>query len=367
MAAAIRGPRLATKLFILMSLALVVIPWFSYLFLSEMEDFLVDSQANAQLLTAEGISTLLNGHPDFIEQLPQSPEGYEQLYAHPLTTPIRIDGKSNDWEGILSYNVSFGTNSVDDSPNDGSIPNQFYLVLGEHNDQVYALLQVKDNQLVFRDRNILRLDLSDHIRITFTGQNGDIRKMVVTMTEPGVTTAYTMDQDWRYALQGVAENRVQGFMTQTDDGYAIEFRMPLDLLGSTKHFGLAVVDVDNPETRAIESITGTLPSAGREAFGLVLLKSPEVLRIIEGLGYSGANIQVIDAQRRVRAEVGSYQTRSLEPVIEDARFVDHWFGLMDKIMDAFYAQMDARLRRTTNDESEDKVILDSLAGKPTPI
>ncbi|MBT3565700.1 MAG: hypothetical protein HN493_17380, partial [Gammaproteobacteria bacterium] len=87
----IRGPRLATKLFILMSLALVVLPWFSYLYLQEMEDFLVDSQANAQLLTAEGISTLLNGRSDLFNELPLSPEGYEQLYAHPLTTPVRID------------------------------------------------------------------------------------------------------------------------------------------------------------------------------------------------------------------------------------------------------------------------------------
>ena len=61
---AVRGPSLGTKLLILMSFALVVIPWFSYLYLSEMEDFLVDSQANAQLLTAEGISTLLNGRSD---------------------------------------------------------------------------------------------------------------------------------------------------------------------------------------------------------------------------------------------------------------------------------------------------------------
>lgn len=366
----IRGPRLATKLFILMSLALVVIPWFSYLYLSEMEDFLVDSQANAQLLTAEGISTLLNGHPDFIEQLPQSPEGYEQLYAHPLTTPIRIDGKSNDWEGILSYNVSFGSDLIDESENpDNPVPNQFYLVLGEHNDQVYALLQVRDDALVFRDRNILRLDLSDHVRITFTGQNGDIKKMVVTMTEPGVTTAYMMDEDWRYAIQGVAENRVQGFMTETEEGYAIEFRMPLDLLGSTKHFGLAVVDVDQAETRAIESITGTLPSAGREAFGLVLLKSPEVLRIVEGLGYSGANIQVIDSAGRVRAEVGSYQTATVAPIEEEPGFTNqtatYLVSVFDKAMDLFYAQIDAQLRNTTNSESEDQVIIDSLAGEPS--
>ena len=96
-----RGPRLATKLFFLMSMALVVIPWFSYLYLKEMEGFLVDGQANAQLLTAEGISTLLNGRPDLFYELPLSPEGYEQLYAHPLTTPIRIDGKNNDWEEVL--------------------------------------------------------------------------------------------------------------------------------------------------------------------------------------------------------------------------------------------------------------------------
>ena len=86
-----------------MSFALVVIPWFSYLYLSEMEDFLVDSQANAQLLTAEGISTLLNGRSDLFYELPLSPEGYEQLYAHPLQSPIRIDGRDNDWEEAVSY------------------------------------------------------------------------------------------------------------------------------------------------------------------------------------------------------------------------------------------------------------------------
>ena len=279
-----------------MSFALVVIPWFSYLYLSEMEDFLVDSQANAQLLTAEGISTLLNGRSDLFYELPLSPEGYEQLYAHPLQSPIRIDGRDNDWEEVLEYNIGFG--NLDSSSESDPSLNQFHLALGEHNDQIYALVTVKDDALVFRDRNILRLDLSDHLRITFTGQDETIKKIVLTMTEPGVTTAYMIDNDWRYAIQGEPENRIPGFMSKVKNGYAIEFRIPLELLGSARQFGLAVVDVDNPDTRAIESITGTLPSAGREAYGLVLLKSPEVLRIIEGLGHSGASIQVIDAQRR---------------------------------------------------------------------
>jgi len=345
-----------------MSFALVVIPWFSYRYLTEMEDFLVDSQASAQLLTAEGISTLLNGRADLFNELPISPEGYEKLFAHPLTTPIRIDGKNSDWEAVLDYNVAFGVSELSDGGAKGV--DQFYLVLGEHKDQVYALVQVKDDHVVFRDKNILRLDLSDHVRVTFTGKNGEVHKLVITMTEPGVTTAYFMDENWRYAIQGEPENRVRGFMTQTEEGYSIEFRIPLELLGSTRHFGLAVTDVDNPETRAIESITGTLPSAGREAFGLVLLKSPEVLRIIEGLGYSGANIQVIDVQRRVRAEVGSYQSGKIQPEIESEKdWTDTWVSFVSWIMGPLYQVIDMSLRND-HEVSEDKVIVDSLNGIP---
>lgn len=344
-----------------MSFALVVIPWFSYLYLSEMEDFLIDGQANAQLLTAEGISTLLNGRSDLFYELPLSPEGYEQLFAHPLQKPIRIDGRDNDWEEVLEYNIGFGNLDIGEEV-DPSL-NQFYLALGEHNDQIYALVTVKDNALVFRDRNILRLDLSDHLRITFTGQDETVKKVALTMTEPGVTTAYLIDNDWRYAIQGEPENRIPGFMSEIEDGYAIEFRIPLELLGSTRQFGLAVVDVDNPESRAIESITGTLPSAGREAYGLVLLKSPEVLRIIEGLGYSGANIQVIDAQRRVRAEVGSYQSAPQQTKDTSENWTDTWFSIVGYVMDPLYNIIETS--RRASPLIDDEVIKTSLAGTPT--
>ena len=341
----------------------MIIPWFSYLYISEMEDFLVDSQANAQLLTAEGISTLLNGRTDLFYELPLSPQGYEQLYAHPLQKPIRIDGRDNDWEEVLEYKIGFG-NLIDSSDAPETI-NQFHLALGEHNDQIYALVTIRDDALVFRDRNILRLDLSDHLRITFTGQDGTIKKIVLTMTEPGVTTAYLIDNDWRYAIQGEPKNRIQGYMVELKDGYAIEFRIPLELLGSTRQFGLAVVDVDDPESRAIESITGTLPTAGREAYGLVLLKSPEVLRIIKGLGYSGANIQVIDAQMRVRAEVGSYQSvpQQTKNQSDANSWAETWLSLVRFLMEPLYNIIEGNL--SASPLIDDEVIKSALAGEPS--
>ena len=71
-----------------------------------MEDVLLESQRNAQLLTARGVATLLNGRNDLFDEFPINPDGYEQLYAYPLEQPIRIDGNDSDWEDILDYNVS---------------------------------------------------------------------------------------------------------------------------------------------------------------------------------------------------------------------------------------------------------------------
>lgn len=358
------GPSIGTKLTILMSLALLVIPWFSYLYLSEMEAFLVESQSEVLLLTAKGISTLLNGRKDLFYDLPLSPEGYEQLYAHALENPIRIDGKDNDWEDILEFAVKYGdTQMTEDTEQRQS---NFSLLLGEHKDQIYALITVEDDSITFRDRNILRLDLSDHIRITFTGLDGKIKKMVISATEPGVTTAYAVDDEWRYAIEGVAENRVQGHVTTNNSGYIMEFRIPLAMLGSTKLFGLAVVDVDEAENRAIKSITGTLPSTETEAIGLVVLKSPEVLKIIRSLGYSGAKIQVIDAQSRVRAEVGSYVANQIrkpdEPV--SSSWGDAWFTVVSFLLDSIYNLIDPALRNVDH-TSDDEVIKASLAGTPS--
>ena len=360
------GPRLVTKLLILMSSALVIIPWVSYIYLGEMEEFLVDSQANAQMLTAEGISTLLHGRSDIFYELPLTLDGYKQLYAHPLPNPIRLDGKSNDWEDLLEDNIGFGNleGSNAEGAEDSDTQKMFHLTLGEHNDQIYALVTVRDNTLVFRDRNILRLDRSDHLRITYTGQDETIKKMVVTMTEPGVTSTYLIDNDWRYAVHGEPENRIRGTMVESLDGYVVEFRIPLDLLGSTRQFGLAVVDVDDPDTRELVSVTGTLPSAGQEDFGLVLLKSPEVLRIIDGLGYSGAKIQVIDSRKRIRAEVGSREQNKLPGTQADTSWWVFWDALSSYITDPLYRLIETNLRAGAHIVSDD-VLNQALAGEPS--
>ena len=292
-----RGPRLRTKL-LLLALGVLALPYLSYLQLAEMERLLIQGQSHAQLLTAEGISTLFNARADLFNDLPVSLEDYEPLFAHPIESPVRLDGRIEDWGEVETRMQRFG--AEDGEARDGS----FSLVLGERGGNLYGFMKILDDARMYREPSSLRLDNADHVRLSFIRTNGEEGRATITLPRPGVTTAYRMQEDWRYAETG-APAKIQGYLMETGQGYDIEFRLPLSLLGSRRYFGVAFADVDAP-TREMRAITQTLPTAGKESFNLVILRSPELLDIIEGLGYSGSRILVIDPERRVRAETGSH-------------------------------------------------------------
>lgn len=302
-----RGPRLGTKL-ALMGLALLVVPWFSYLQLVEMERLLIQGQSQAQLLTAEGISTLFNGREDLFNDLPVALEDFEPLYAQPLENTIRLDGSADDWGQTDDRNyLQFGTSS-------GNQDADFTLMLGERSDYLYAHMRVQDNRLVYRDPDYLRLDNADHIRLNFIGADGRDGRMSLVFDPSDVVTGFSMDEQWRYAATGSADNRIQGVLRRVEgvNAVVVEFRIPLSLLGSRQYFGLTYVDVDDELQRDILRVTQTLPPEATQSFNLVVLRTPEVRNIVQGLGYSGAKIVVIDNQRRVRAEVGATRLAAVE-------------------------------------------------------
>jgi len=169
-------------------------------------------------------------------------------------------------------------------------------------------------------------------------------------------------------VTGTPSASVQGFMEESEEGLRLEFRLPLSLIGSSRYFGLGYADVDDPVTREIRQITQTLPTAGKESFNLVVLRSPEVLNIIQGLGYAGARILVIDPQLRVRAETGT----NLAPErTEEAG------SLFDRVLKGFSA-VRSWLHRLLVDDAQDpersiaenaeataaNVIASSLQGAP---
>ncbi len=360
----IRGPRLGTKL-ILLGLTLLIVPWFSYRQLVEMERLLVQGQSHAQLLMAEGISTLFNGREDLFNDLPVTIEDYETLFAHPLQSNVRLDGRLEDWGDNLEEKLlSFGAGQdVGDA--------SFQLLLGERAGQLYLYLRVKDPRLVYRDPDYLRLDSADHVRLSYIRPDGEDGRVSLVFTEAGAVTAYTMDDDWRFATTGAPETAIQGYVEPTEAGWAMEFRLPLELLGSRRYFGVSVADVDNPRTREVAALVQTLPTAGKESFDLVVLRSPEVLNIIEGLGYSGARILVIDAEQRVRAETGAHTTAVAgEPRDSLMAFIEDGFEAIRPLLHRFsmFERWDPQADgRGDPEDIANEIIAESLGGNPQVI
>ena len=295
----IRGPRLGTKL-VLFGLALLIIPWISYRQLYEMEKLLVQGQSQTQLLTAEGISTLFNGRDDLFNDLPLELDDFESLFAQPLENTIRLDGNPNDWgDGLMEEYLPFGSNGFSDG--------DFELLLGERSNLLYLHMRVLDDEIVYRDRSLLRLDNSDQVRLDFQKPNGEPGRVALAFEKEGNLTGFEMDEQWQYASTGQAIGEIQGKLITQSGELWLEFRFPLDLLGSRRHFGITYIDVDDPVSRKIEGQTLTVPKPGKQSFNLVVLRTPEVRNIVEGLGYSGAKILVIDDRRQIRAEVGKAQ------------------------------------------------------------
>lgn len=300
---------------LVLTLTLVLVPWLSFLALDEVGRALAQMQSHDQLLTAKNIATVFNGREDLLADLPVDLSDYERLVAPPIERTVRLDGRAADWGDAASEPSVFGVPGEDGS---------FALSLGNRRDMLFIYVEVVDDGRVYRDPSYLRLDNADQLRLSFVRSDGEDGRIAVMLSESGQTTAFWMDAEWQFAealdpeaaLAGPPETRVQGFVRETDAGYALELRAPFDIFGTSvdeqagpiRVFGLAFVDVDDPESRAIRAVTHTLPtSRNRESFGLATVRSPETRKIVDGLAYADLRIRVVDADGVIRADTGSYR------------------------------------------------------------
>ncbi|MCJ8271462.1 MAG: proteobacterial dedicated sortase system histidine kinase, partial [Psychrosphaera sp.] len=132
------------------------------------------------------------------------------------------------------------------------------------------------------------------------------------------------------------EPKLQGKWKQTAKGYNIELRIPLSMLGTK--IGFAISDVDNNVTRAQGATIGTSDIYDHKNLGSVLVPSPEIERIIEGMGHSNARLWVVDQHQRVLAQTGDIRSSSLWELPEDDNTDSDslWQSFENKVLLPFY-------------------------------
>ena len=356
-----RGPRLGTKLALLgLPLALVVVPLLSSVLLAQMERWSVQWQSEQQRRIAEGIAVSFYGRDDLFADLPVNLGEYDTLEARHIQKQPRLDGAIDDWGDQAMPPVRFGAAGEDGS---------FALRLGTRPGMLYAYLEIVDDARVYRDPAVLRLDNADQVRVGFLQPDGEDGRIVVTLSPTGDTTAYRMDSDWRFAQIGPPESAVRGFARETPSGYRVELRLPFSLLGSRRYFGLAFVDVDDADTRAIRATTQTYAESLLLAF-----RSPELSTMLESLDRSDMEVLVLDAERRLRAKVGSYRADQPRQPSWQMRLLGWPTALADVLATVnegvwrWFAGGDGQTAQAEDAEDaqgvEDRVVASALSGTP---
>ena len=286
----------------LISLLLLLLPLLGFRLNSSLKASLMSSREDALNLTALAVSAALNNRADlFVEEQFHSLQQDRDLYLFQLSNPIQLNGEIEDWLPEFKQATAFGREHLLGGAGD-FIPGTlaYRHIAGKQGDYLYALFEVTDDHVVYRARESLRVDRSDHLQIVIGDDNGP-RTYVVPGYEPGWVIGFLVPAS--SAEYPVVERRIHGKWKQTDTGYTLEIRMHQDILGSRLAF--AVVDVDDVKTRDVRAVIGTAAGADEEEQpGWLLTTSTTIETILQSLDRPDARIRVVDRNQRIRAEVG---------------------------------------------------------------
>jgi two-component system sensor histidine kinase ChvG len=333
---------------------LLVIPWLGYQYILEMETYLSRGQEQTVLGTAQALATALNERPElFDEGIYGLAASSEDLYVYPVFSPLSLDdGGLVDWREYQRYEVEYGAKDYLSTPlapvrlqgNEDSL--KFKSMVGEHNGSLYAYFKVKDDNLVYRSQTSLSVYRSDFIQISMLSKQGnEINRYVIAPHEPEYLYPFRVEDDYS---NPVHEDRISGQWYETEGGYEVELQIPMDMLGDK--LGFAIFDVDDDENRGINSVVATYRSEDKQRLGSLRLPTPEIDRIVAGMGHNNSRIQIVDRAGRVLLSVGDIQSATgfqLEKPADERLAENKYMSyVQDKILNPLYYQI---LSKPSND------------------
>lgn len=250
---------------LLVSLLTLVLPWAGCQFIRETESALREGQQNMLADTAQAIADSLSQFPDeFMDTRRVRTFDDDQIYAHSLAVEPLIDGYADDW----TVNAS-SSRSVRGA--DGDIRYR----VGVFRQHLFLHTFVRDDSPHFSESGN-----SDRVEIVTSGAAG-IRTWVLAAEAPGMMLGR------RSSESGLSdESRIQGYWLLVPDGYQLEVRIPLELLGD--RLGLTVFN-DRGAGSAIRSTTfeGDLP-------GRLVMRSPVLASVIAAYARDDLRLIVTD-------------------------------------------------------------------------
>ncbi len=293
----------------LLCLATLSIPYVGMQYLQEMERFLQQSLEQSLLDAARAIAGPLHQHPELFHLAWDNNQ--QSLFMHDIDHAIQVDGYTDDWKLYLDW-----ANSFDQAGRQG-VP-KFSSLIARHDRQVYVLLQVNDDQLLYNTPDQNEQVNGDYVSLIFSDPSGHLQHYYFAPEAPGAMFPFRLQQYrpddpfFEFSEPTVTRSyltNVQSDWQQTDTGYVLEIRLSELQLGN--RIGFIVNDVFS-EAGELKSLTTGSAGVMTATTPNLLLRPSESIRAIIDQPHiqAGRRVWVLDQKSQVLAVVGDLDTQT---------------------------------------------------------
>ena len=324
-----------------LSSLLLLLPLFAYQFVVEMENFLREGQQQTLLGTSSAIATALHERPSLFNEhasfLPNVTKG-QDLYVHNLEQAIHLDANNEDWGVNRGFKNSYQNDQLE-AKNANTETNivHFNQLLGKRDGFLYAYFEVSNQHPITRAKNSTQVTDNDHLIIAMSSPEGLLQRYIISVANDGWFNAYRYPQHSIYATNLTREKSIQGIWQSTKQGYNIELRIPLTLLGDKLGFQLNTAST--LDSRRVDNVISTSNLLDINKLGSVLIPSPEIEQILLAMRHTRARLWVVDRHQRVIAQAGDiHQATGIWPAeaIND-QDTSFWTKIEARLLSPLYA------------------------------
>lgn len=222
---------------ILVSLLTLSLPWAGCQYIQEMEGALRQGQVIALTASAQAVADRIRSDPHLMNELDQSAHrvaAASQMYVHPLTAPVILDGYDDDWRYL-----ELQSHELRDSVN------HLRFTVGRWDHKLFLFIQVDDQNITYHNPAKSVLSSGDHLilrsRVKY-GVKWYSRDYVIRSGAPGNITGYYQDVFNGQPQNSRDEPLIRGYWQERQGGYQVELELPESLLDG--YLALGVVNVD---------------------------------------------------------------------------------------------------------------------------
>jgi two-component system sensor histidine kinase ChvG len=316
-----------------LGLATLVLPWAGCRYAREMESALREGELNSLQAVAQTIAASLQGRTDLLyrEALPADnaaaatppagaapntapessdataaaaavpavvvpavnvlePPGPSDLTPLALSAAPLIDGYSDDWPHDPA---AWKTFSKDEH-------HSFRILTGVYERMLYVLLEVHDEHPVYDAGGRNPLDpasYGDRVWLGIEDARGEQQQVFLAATGPGSVSARRIEPGEYGEQSAPLEPRIRGAWQPTAEGYRLEIRVPLSMVGN--RFGVLV---DDRDTRGATPVSyGTLRSDDLRTLGRLIVAAPELGTYLTQFMQPGLKMTVLTPAGQVLA------------------------------------------------------------------